>query len=160
MSKNYYLHKDNKTGEIMYLEYDKIKGYPITPKTNIKDAIEVTKVILVNPGFREKVLKKKVQIKIRYLLQFLEEANDGGCDEGDIKRSIMDAEKLKYYIIHRYVKYFGNSYGGYSVHQIQLIINRLKVILYRMNMQRRIFNSMENQLYYLDEDDVKKGRGR
>ena len=30
--KNYYLKKDKKTGEVIYLEYDKIKGYNITPK--------------------------------------------------------------------------------------------------------------------------------
>ena len=33
--KNYYLHKDKKSGEILYLEDDKIKGYPIRPKTKI-----------------------------------------------------------------------------------------------------------------------------
>ena len=32
--KNYFLKKDSLTGEILYLEYDKLKGYNITPKTN------------------------------------------------------------------------------------------------------------------------------
>ena len=38
--KNYYLHKDKRSGEILYLEYDKLNGYPITPKTKIEDAID------------------------------------------------------------------------------------------------------------------------
>ena len=29
---NYYLHKNNKTGEVIYIEYDKIDGYPVTPR--------------------------------------------------------------------------------------------------------------------------------
>ena len=42
---NYYLHKNNMTGEVIYIEYDKIDGYPVTPKTNIVDAIAVNKII-------------------------------------------------------------------------------------------------------------------
>ena len=41
---NYYLYRNQKSGEILYLEYDKIKGYPITPKTKIEDAIAVNKM--------------------------------------------------------------------------------------------------------------------
>ena len=56
---NYYLHRDSKTGSITYLEYDKIDGYKITPRTKIEDAIKVNKVVIVNPGFSEKIIKKK-----------------------------------------------------------------------------------------------------
>ena len=45
---NYYLYKDSKTGEAIYLEYDKINGYPITPKSKIADAIRVNKIVFVN----------------------------------------------------------------------------------------------------------------
>ena len=56
--KNYYLKKDKKTGEVIYLEYDKIKGYNITPKSNIYDAITVNKIVFVNPSLSEKIIKK------------------------------------------------------------------------------------------------------
>ena len=57
---NYYLRKDKLSGEILYLEYDKIEGYDITPKTKIEDAIKVNKIIFVNPSLSEKLIRKKI----------------------------------------------------------------------------------------------------
>ena len=42
MKSNYFISKDVKTGEIVYLEYNK-NGYKVSPKTKKKDAIEVNK---------------------------------------------------------------------------------------------------------------------
>ena len=64
---NYFISKDNKTGEIVYLEYDK-NGYKVTPKTKKKDAIEVNKIVFVSPELTEKLLKKKINSKISKLL--------------------------------------------------------------------------------------------
>ena len=158
MAKNYYLHKDSKTGEILYLEYDKIKGYPITPKTKIDDAIEVNKIILVNPSLKDKMIKKKVEIKIKYLLRFLEIAEEGGASDGAIQNTIMESERLKINILNRYVHYLGNEYGSLCMKQIQLIINKLKVHLLQ-NRFKASYLGMRPDLYY-QVDDVKKGRGR
>lgn len=160
---NYYLHKDNRTGEILYLEYDKIKGYPITPKTKIEDAIKVNKIVFVNPTLSEKLIRKKVEIKIRVLLKMLEqfEEDPTGGDEGDIQHTLMDAERLKLNILNNYVKYLGNTYGSFSIKKVQMIINQLRIKLYNKVNQRRMLEEMNN-LYYLDEDEMqeKKGRGR
>ena len=94
MSKfNYYLHKNNLTGEVIYIEYNKINGYPVTPKTNITDAISVNKIIFVNKTFSEKIIKKKIEIKIRYLLKVLDEIDDD--DEDGIKNTII--KECRYY---------------------------------------------------------------
>ena len=52
---NYYISKDNKSGEIVYLEYDK-EGYKVTPKRKKKDAIEVNKIVFVSPKLTEKLI--------------------------------------------------------------------------------------------------------
>lgn len=158
---NYYLHRDNLSGEILYLEYDKIKGYDITPKTNLEDAIKVNKIVFVNPSLSEKLIRKKVEIKIRYLLNKLEEfdGEPSGGDEGAIKATLMDAERLKLSILNNYRKYLGNTYGSFSIKKIQIIINQLRIKLYNKINQRRIYDNMTD-LYYLDEDEPKKGRGR
>lgn len=160
-AKNYYLHKDNLSGEILYLEYDKIKGYDITPKTKIEDAIKVNKIVFVNPSLSEKLIRKKVEIKIRYLLKKLEEfeTEPSGGSEGDIKNTLMDAERLKLMLLNEYRKYLGNTYGSFSIKKIQIIINQLRIKLYDKITQRRFYENM-NDLYYLDEDEPKKGRGR
>ena len=160
MERNYYLHKNKKTGEIVYFEYEKIKGYPITPKTKIEDAIEVSKIMFVNPSLKEKLLKKKVEIKIRYLLKLLEIMDTEGADEGTIKQSIIEAEKLRVNILNRYIKYFGNTFGSYSIKKINIILNQLKIRLYNLNMQKRIMSMYNDDLYYLDEEEPLKGRGR
>lgn len=158
---NYYLHRDNLSGEILYLEYDKIKGYDITPKTKIEDAIKVNKIVFVNPSLSEKLIRKKVEIKIRYFIKKLEEFDNdpSGGDEGDIKNTLMDAERLKLSILNNYRKYLGNTYGSFSVKKVQIIINQLRIKLYNKVSQRRLYENM-NDLYYLDEDEPKKGRGR
>lgn len=160
-NKNYYLHRDNLSGEILYLEYDKIKGYDITPKTKIEDAIKVDKIVFVNPSLSEKLIKKKVEIKIRYLLSKLEEfeSDPSGGDEEGIKNTLMDAERLKLMILNNYRKYLGNTYGSFSIKKIQIIINQLRIKLYNKVSQRRLYDNV-NDLYYLDEEEPKKGRGR
>lgn len=154
---NYYLHKDSKTGEIVYLEYNKIDGYPVTPKTKITDAISVNKIVFVNPDLREKLIRKKVEIKIRYLLRILDQLDDDS-DEGVIKNTLLQAEKLRIDIINKYMKYLGNTYGELSMKKIQIVTTQLRMKLFD-NINRRN-NSYINELYYLEEDEPKRGRGR
>lgn len=156
---NYYLHRDNLSGEILYLEYDKIKGYDITPKTKIEDAIRVNKIIFVNPSLSEKLIRKKIEIKVRSLVKKLEEFDDdpSGGDEGSIKNTLMDAERLKLMMLNNYRKYLGNTYGSLSMKKIQIITNQLRIKLYNKINQRRAY---ENDLYYLDDDEPMRGRGR
>ena len=122
MEKNYYLHKNKKTGEILYLEYDKIKGYPITPKTKIEES------------------------------------------SGDIQNTIIEAEKLRVNILNRYIHYLGNTYGSFALNKLQIMINQLRINLYQA-VQKERYQAIkkhfdEQELYYLDEEDQKKGRGR
>ncbi len=152
---NYYLHKNNKTGEILYLEYDRIDGYPITPKKNIRDAIKVNKIVFVNPGLSEKLIRKKIEIKLRYLLKQLSELDDDS-DSGDIRNTLMESERLKLDILNKYIKYLGNTYGSLTVKKVQVIINQLRIKLYNSINKKRL---IEEELYYLDEEEY-RGRGR
>ncbi len=165
MEKNYYLHKNKKTGEILYLEYDKIKGYPITPKTKIEDAIEVHKIIFANKTLQEKLIRKKVEIKLKYLVRKLEEfdTTEEGSS-GDIQNTIIEAEKLRVNILNRYIHYLGNTYGSFALNKLQIMINQLRINLYQ-TVQKERYQAIkkhfdEQELYYLDEEDQKKGRGR
>ena len=153
---NYYLHKDSKTGEVIYLEYDKLDGYPITPKTNIVDAIKVNKIIFVNKGFSEKIIRKKIEIKIRQLLRELDEDDDN--NEEGIKNTIMKAELLRVDILNKYKKYLGNTYAELSIKKIQIIVNQLRIKLFD-NITKKNYNYL-NDLYYLEDDEPKRGRGR
>ena len=121
---NYYLHKNNKTGEIVYFEYNKMNGYSVAPKKNISDAIKINKIVFINPSFSEKLIRKKIDVKLRYLLRELEDIDDSS-DEGSIRKSLMDAERLKLDILNKYIKYLGNTYGSLTIKKVQVIINQL-----------------------------------
>ena len=43
---NYFLEKNNKTNEIIYMEYEKLDGYKLTPKTNVYDGIRDRKSVV------------------------------------------------------------------------------------------------------------------
>lgn len=155
-NKNFYIEKNNQTNETVYIEYDKMKGYKITPKTKKEDAIEVNKIVIVSPRLSEKIIKKKIEHKMAYLFKLLEEISEsGGNDEGIIKKTLMDAERLKLMIINNYVKYLGNTYASLTLKKIELIINELRIGLYKSN-QKELVNYYVNN--YEEEVEEKKGR--
>ena len=113
--------------EDVYFEYDKIDGYSVKPKVSKNDEIEVSKIVFVNPELSEKIIRRKIDKKIDYLLKqlkFIEEDNDS--DEGAIKKCLMDTEKLKIQIINNYVKYLGHTYESLTIKKIQIITSQLR----------------------------------
>ena len=63
--------KDSKT--ITYMEYDKIDGYQVTPKNNMKfqDAINVKSMVLINPSLIEKMVDIKARKRFNHLINLL-----------------------------------------------------------------------------------------
>lgn len=131
-NKNFFLQKDKKTNEIIYIEFEKMDGYKIKPKTKKEDAIKVNQIVFVSDTLSEKIIKKKIDKKIAYLLnvlKHLEENNDEAS--GDIiRKSLVEAERLKLMIINTYVKYLGNTYQTLTLKKMQVIINELRFKLY------------------------------
>ena len=116
-NKNFFLEKDKNTKETIYIEYKNIDGYKIKPKTKKEDAIEVTKIVFASPTLAEKIIKKK----------------EDNSDSGDvIRKSLVEAERLKLMIISTYVKYLGNTYQSLTLKKIQIIINELRLKLYML----------------------------
>ena len=121
--RSYSVSRSDKSSELVYFEYDKVDGYKVNPKAKKKDSIEVSKIVFVNDSMSEKIIRKKIDKKIAYLLsqlKIIEE--DGNPDEGGIKRNLMDAEKLKLQIINNYVKYLGHTYYSLTLKKIQIIV--------------------------------------
>lgn len=158
---NYFINKDSKTGEIVYLEYNK-EGYKVSPKAKKKDAIEVNKIVFVSPTLTEKLIKKKIDHKITKLLLNLNTIDEEDSDDGEarVRNELMEAERLKLNIINEYMKYLGNSYAGLTLEKIQLIINKYRSKLYdiRKKKQDKILSELFGNINY--ETSEKKGKGR
>lgn len=149
--KNYYVSKSDKSKEVVYLELDQLDGYQVNPKARKKNDIEVNKIVFVNPEFSEKVIRKKIDKKINYLLKQLKEIEEDGTDEGAIKRSLMDAEKLKLQIINNYVKYLGHTYESFTLKKIQIIVDQLRYKLFTLK-------EIERNNFYYEERETRRGR--
>ena len=145
---NYYLEKNSKNNEIVYMEYEKLEGYKLTPKTDIFDGIRVNKIIFINPSLSEKIIKKKIDIKIKKWIEYLKfcETDPNGGDEGVIRQSLVQAEKLRVNILNRYAKYLGHDFQGLTLQKLRIIINEFQTKLFT----KKLFN--RNNLYYLDDE--------
>ena len=65
LDKKYLIVKNKNDKTITYFEYDKMEGYDLSPKKGIKieDAINVNKIVIINPSLASKVAKKKLDLK-------------------------------------------------------------------------------------------------
>lgn len=161
---NYFISKDNKSGEIIYLEYDK-DGYKVTPKRKKEDAIEVNKIVFVSPSLTKKLLKKKIDSKLTKLLYELNAINidnedDDSSNDGRIRDMLKEAERLKINIINNYKKYLGNTYSILSLKKLEIIIEgyRAKLYVIKERENEKILLNMFNNS--LAEESSKKGKGR
>ena len=89
-------------------------------------------------------------------LKYFDENDD---DEDGIKRSLMDAEKLRLQIINNYIKYLGNTYQSLTIKKIQIIINQLRFKLYKIQQIER-YNMMMNMNVGAYEEEYGSRRGR
>lgn len=149
---NYHISKTKKEKEAINLELDKLKGYKVNPKVCEKDAIEVSKITFVNDDLSERIIRKKIDSKIEYLLYKLKLYNDEGTDSGAVKKSLMDAEKLRLQLINKYVKYLGNTYASLTLKKIELIIDELSYKLYMKEFYK------EQMVFRDNEKEGKRGR--
>lgn len=152
---NFYVERNNANEEIVYLEYDKIAGYEITPKTKMEDAISVKKIVFASASISNKIIKKKINNIITKLLEFIDNIDDS-TDGESIRENLMKAEKLRISIITKYIKYLGNNYSSLTLKKIELIVNKLENEIYK----KEIKNKYLDYLIYNNYLDNNKGKGR
>ncbi len=153
---NYFVERNHETDEVVYLEYDKIDGYEITPKTKMEDAISVKKVVFASPSLSSKIIKKKINNIITKLLEFIENIDDG-TDGESIRKNLMKAEKLRVSIITKYIKYLGNNYSSLTLKKLELMVNKLENELYKKEIKDRYLDYL---MYNSYQENNNKGKGR
>lgn len=166
MKSNYLISRDVKSGEVVYLEYNK-DGYKVNPKIKKKDAIEVNKIVFVSPKLTEKLLKKKISNKISKLLLELntfydEDSGDADSEGIRVRDMLKEAEKLKFNLINNYKKYLDSKYTGLTLKKIQIIIDgynsRMQAIIEKK--QKEMLIEMLSRASYIEEEETKRGKGR
>lgn len=146
-SKHYYLDMRNNHGEIVYLDYNKLNGFKITPKNQIKyDGIMVNKLILIKPSFIEKVLKKKINHKLKAYLEYfahiLETIDADDEDDGALLDiALNDLDRYRRTIYNTYQKFLDDKYVKALLAEIKEIEKELRIkqaylISYQMDNEK------------------------
>ena len=135
--------KDSK--EITYMEYDKIDGYQITPKNNIKfqDAINVKSMVLINPSLIEKMVDIKARKRFNHLINLLAIIYE---DDDTTGEGLRLAEKFRMEIINKYKKYISDE-------KLELLENKLAILEDELNLRMQY-------LLAANEEIAKEGKSR
>lgn len=131
-NKHYYLSLEDYNGEVVYIDYNKLKGFKFIPKNKVKyDGIVVNQMILINPSFIETVLKKKIKRKLDSYLQYIvhildileEEEDDGSL----IEIALNDLDRYRRTIINNYREFLEARYVQFLLKKIALLERELRM---------------------------------
>lgn len=115
--------KDKKT--ITYFKYDQLKGFNMTSKNKnlkLKDAINVNQMVIINPSFIEKLINKKVNDKLKKLINLIINIYESDDDpSSSLMLSLNEVEKFKREMINRYLEYMTKE-------QIKLLDKKIKML--------------------------------
>ena len=120
--------KDSKT--IKYFEYDKLDGYNIHPKQNVKfqNAINVNKMIIINPTLIEKLVDKKIKHKFNNLINLLSFVyeNDDATSDG-LELALNETEKFRMELINKYKKYLSEEKQNLMEKKLEILEDEIKL---------------------------------
>lgn len=127
--KHYYINKNNSNKEIIYLDFDKLKGIDFSPKNKIKyDGIVVNKMVIIKPSMIEKILKRKIRKKLdlylKLIIKFIE--SDDSDNGESLREALNDLTRYKNIIMHKYMKYLDEKY-------LKLLSKKISLLEYEIN---------------------------
>ena len=133
--KQYLISKEKYNGEIVYVNYDKLKGYKFTPKNNfLYDGIKVNEMIIIKPSFVEKIIKRKIKNRLDFYLKYILQKKyyfhiynlDGTDDSDDTRKALGDLERYRKVINERYSIYLDEKYMDLLNKKMDVIERELK----------------------------------
>lgn len=150
LDKRYHIIKNKDDKSITYFEYDKMEGYDLSPKKGIKieDAINVQKVVIINPTLANKVAKKKIDLKFRKLVTLLNVIFETDDETGSAYHQGLDeVNRLRMELINKYKKYLQESEFDTMEKKLGILEHELKVRLYYLEQQ-------------YEKENIKEGKAR
>ena len=148
MEKRFVVKKDAKTDVITYMEYEKLKGFSVTPKNsaNFEDMINVEKMILINPSLIEKLIFKKCNKTFNKILKMLSVVSSDDEDDDTGYMLILDElERFKNLLVNKYKQYMDEK-------EYELNIKKLELL------EQEIENRRQALIETLDIEQTRKGK--
>jgi hypothetical protein len=145
--------KDNKSKQIKYFDYDKIDGYNLRAKKNANyfDDINVSRVIIINPSFSEKIARKKMNAKFERLLTMMQVVCEDD-DTGEGLEIVLDeANKFKMELINKYRKYIEDE-------ELELMYKKIEIVERELDLRRKAIEYTNGYGQY--EEELTEGKSR
>lgn len=126
--------KEKKLKDTKYFDNSKIGGYNLTMKKGVHfaDAIDINRVMIVNPVFIDKIASEKINSKFNKLINMMQIV----CEVGDedetgegYKIALDEAGKLKMELYNKYKKYISDQKLDLMIKKIEILEDELKLRL-------------------------------
>lgn len=153
----YKLNAKNKyEGKIISVDTKKKKGYKVKPKNKVKyDGVVVNEMFVIKPSFVEKIIKRKVGVKLDSYLQYIiKMLEDESCDASSTNVVLSDLNRYKEMINNNYKQYLDKKYVELLLKKVELLEFELKKKLMELNA----YNYIKMQDMYNQEDKRRKSR--
>ena len=136
---HYLIVKEKNKKAITYFEYDKLSGFNMTSKSKnikLKDAINVNQMIIINPSFIEKLINKKINSRLRKLIDIIAGSFDDDEDPANgLMIALNEVEKFKREMINKYLEYM-------SKEQLKLLNQKIRILEDQITMRAYVINEM------------------
>ncbi len=152
---HYLIVKEKDKREITYFEYNSFTGFNMTSKNKnikLKDAINVNKMIIINPSFVEKLVNKKINTRMKKLIDILASIYENPDDEdpaGSLMMALNEVERFKREMINKYMEYMTKE-------QQRLLEKKIQILEQEVTMRAYYLNEVSVKR----ENEYEKGKGR
>ncbi len=150
--------KDKDSKEIRYFDYDKIDGYDLTAKKDVKfeDAINISRIIIINPSFSEKIATKKMNSKFTELLNLLNYVitNEDSDEDGTNLDIVLDrVSKFKRELFNKYSKYVQEE-------KLKIMLKKVEIIEREVKLRKEAVMLKLEQRLSMEMQEEKIGKSR
>ena len=148
----YVLCKKENSSSLVYFNYEVLDGYKFKPKSGAKyNGVKVNEMMIINPSFIEKVLKRKIKRKLETYLQFLITLLDeGNEDPTSLRHALTDLDRYRRIVINKYRNYLDKKYIDLLLKKMDVLEKEIKSKLMVMLMKPT----------YEEEYEQERRRGR
>jgi hypothetical protein len=154
----YIIVKNNKNKKATNLKEN--NGYKVKPSNNIKYSIKINEVDIINKDFIDKILKKKVSLKLdKYLNYLITILEDDDADGSVLAETLNDIGRWRMIIKNKYKAYLDENYLKILLKKLNLIEKELKEKMDELyvRMQKMIDSKLKRDI---DSYEEEKGKSR
>ena len=129
------------------------KGYKIKPKNKVKyDGVVVNEMMIIKPSLIEKLLKKKISVKLDYYLQYIINVlDDETSDSGRINAVLSDLNRYREIVMNNYRQYLTDKY-------MELLLKKIELLEYELKKKLMMLEAYNYSNYEEYEEVEEKSR--